>query len=151
MTKENCHHNSAMVVAPTKGGKTEIPVNKDGLHFTLVAATVVGGQALPCILICQSDAKGSILARDAVTTGVNYLSVNIADRFPGLPPCTFGGRVFFGRVYISASGGMTEAIMIDLITNVFAPIFPERSLEWMIGVLCDAFEKHWDIEVFISI
>jgi hypothetical protein len=148
MTKENNHHNSAMVIAPTRGGKAEIAVNKDGLHFTLVAATVVGGQALPCILICQSDAKGTILARDLVSTGVNYLSANMADRFPGLPPCTFRGKVFLGRVYISVSGGMTEAIMIDMIKNVFAPIFPERSLEWIIGTLCDAFGNHWKIEVF---
>ncbi len=58
------------------------------------------------------------------------------------------GTDYYGRVYVSASGGMTEDILIDMIVNVFAPLFPERSVHEMVGILCDAYGKHWDIKVY---
>ena len=50
-------------------------------------------------------------------------------------------------MYQSASGGITPAILADAIKTVWAPCFVGRSADKVVGVLCDAYGHHWDVEV----
>ena len=57
------------------------------------------------------------------------------------------GEKYQGKAYQSASGGITPAILADAIKTVWAPCFVGRSADKVVGVLCDAYGHHWDVEV----
>ena len=64
-----------------------------------------------------------------------------------MPTVELNGKKYQGKVYQSASGGITPAILADAIKTVWAPCFVGRSADKVVGVLCDAYGHHWDVEV----
>ena len=137
MSDEKDHHKANLVIAPA-GARAQLTAPQSSQRGTLIAALDGNGDPLPPVLIIKSEATNSIFARDGVKTGINYFSTNKTERFPGLPTVNRNGVECPGRVYVSKSGGVTPAILVDIVKNVWAPCFPGRSPECVIASLCDA-------------
>ena len=82
-----------------------------------------------------------------VASGLNPLQHRQGAPLPGHADGGAERDLHQGKVYQSASGGIAPAILADAIKTVWAPCFVGRCADKVVGVLCDAYGHHWDVEV----
>jgi hypothetical protein len=88
-----------------------------------------------------------MFAKSDIATGINYLSTEPLERYPGLHKVELSGKLYSGRVYVSESGGVNPGILCDIVKNLWGPCYPDRSEESPIGTICDMYGDHRDLEL----